>query len=106
MKSIFLILRYFEASSAAARVMTWLGLGLLPVVFISGLFWPRLGFGLAVWSFFFLFAVPALSSPVALRNLLSNRRLMMMPGFASTVVFTMFLHTVLTSAFLPFFAQV
>jgi hypothetical protein len=106
MKPVLLILRYFEAVSTTAHIITWLGLGLLPVVFISGIFWPGVGFGFAVWSFLFLLAVPSLSSPIALRNLLSNRRLMMMPRFAGTAVLTLFLHTLLTSAFLPFFAQV
>lgn len=104
MKAVLLLLRYFAMAMTPIRIMTWVGLGLLPVVFISGLFWPRVSFGFALWSWVFLFAVPATGAPIALRTLLSNRRLMMMPRFAGTAVIALFMLSTLTAAFLPFFA--
>lgn len=104
MKSILHILLYFENVAITRHIMTWLGLGLLTVALASGVLWPRVGFGFALWSFVFLLAVPAFSAPIALRNLLSNRRLMMMPRFADTAVVALFILTLLASVFLPFFA--
>src|SRR5688572_19721529 len=105
MKRLLLILSYFQAASTTVRILTWLGMGLLPIAFICGLFWPRLGFGFAIWSCIALFGASVFSSPVTLRNLMSNRRLMMMPGFAGTAVLALLVLTVLASSFLPFFAS-
>jgi hypothetical protein len=105
MKSILLLLQYFQSASLPIRLITWLGWGLLAASLVIGLLWRgRVTFGIAVWTFFVLLVFPAFAAPLALRTLLSNRRLMIMPGFARNAVLALFVYAVLTAAFLPCFA--
>ncbi|MES2624778.1 MAG: hypothetical protein V4628_05840 [Pseudomonadota bacterium] len=104
MKPILFILRYLMTWDISTPVTYYLGLFMLPLVFVIGMVWPRLGFGLAIWNFLLLLAIPLFTLPISIRTLLSNQRLALMPGFARKVIVALFIQIVLTASFLPFFA--
>ena len=104
MKKILVILRYLLSWITPVPWPYYTGITMLPVVLLCGLFFPRVAFGLAVWTFMFLLGIPLVGLSSALRKLLSNHRLMLLPGFAMTTVLAAFIQTLLTASFLPLFA--
>ena len=84
--------------------LTAIAAALLPAALVAGLWSPRLGFGLAVWDYVLLLAMPFMLAPRLLRMLLCNRRLLLVPGFASHSLLAALVFTVLHSAFVSVFA--
>lgn len=101
---MLVLLRQFLAPFSGWFSLHYPGLALLPVIFISGLFNPRLAFGIAVWAYVMLLAVPFAIAPRVLRSLLTNRRLSLVPGFSQQALLVALLMTLLQAMFLPAFA--
>ena len=103
MKSYGMILFYLFTWRTAIIVAMSLGLLLLVVALVSlALNFYFAAFALAVVAFLPLVGVPYLSAAPAMRKLISNRCLSMMPNFALRVGIVLLVLTITTAGFLPF----
>ncbi|MES2606049.1 MAG: hypothetical protein V4603_14020 [Pseudomonadota bacterium] len=97
---MMLLLRQFFTPFNGSPLQAYIGFALLAVLIMIGFFYPRLAFGIAVWDYVLLFAVPFSLAPKVLRSLICNRRLLLVPGFAQRAVLAALIFTLMQSSFL------
>lgn len=101
---MMLLLRQFFMPFSGWPWLSYLGFLLLPVLLLIGLVYPRVAFGVAVWDYVILLALPFTLAPKVLRALICNRRLVLVPGFARRAVLVALLFTLAHSIFINAFA--
>lgn len=104
MRQLFPLIRQFLLPFNGWPGLCYIGLALLPVTLLTGLFYPRIAFGLAVWDYTMLLAIPFTVAPKMLRTLLCNQRLGMVPSLQRSVVLALLIFTFLQSSFVATFA--
>jgi hypothetical protein len=101
MKSYGLILLYLFTWRTVITGAMFLGLLLLALALSTSIYNPYLAFSLAVIAFMNLLGVPYLSAAPAMRKLISNRSLSIMPNFSFRVGLVLLTLTIVTAGFLP-----
>lgn len=101
MKGFGMLLLYFFTWRSVIVGSVLLGLVVLALAMGLAALAPRGAIAMALLAFVLLLAVPYLSAPKALRTLISNRRLAMVPGLPVRTGLAMCLLTALTAVFLP-----
>jgi hypothetical protein len=106
MKACYFLLRYLMTWMRPLAWLVWLGLALLGGVIGAGLFGPdHVAFGLSVYTFATLLALPYLIAWHPFRVMLSCRRLALIPGFRLQLGFALLLFTLLLAVFMPLASQ-
>lgn len=101
MKGFGMVLLYFFTWRSVIAGAVVFGLALLALASSLAMLFPQGAAVVALFAFGFLLAIPYLAAPKALRTLISNRRLAIVPGFPLRTGFAMLVLTLLTAAFLP-----
>jgi len=102
MKACFVLLHYLTTWMAPVRWLLWLGLALALAMAVMGIAHQgNVAFGLAIYSFVFLLALPYLFAWHAFRTILGSRRLALLPHFRLQLGLALLLLTVLLALYLP-----
>ncbi|MDY6982637.1 MAG: hypothetical protein SV422_06085 [Pseudomonadota bacterium] len=101
MKGFGMLLLYFFTWRSVIVGAVVLGLAMLALASSLAMLFPQGAAAATLLAFVFLLAVPYLAAPKALRTLISNRRLTIVPGFPLRTGVAMLLLTFMTAAFLP-----
>jgi hypothetical protein len=99
-KGTLLLLRQFLTPFSGWPWLSYFGVALIPLLLLIGMFNPRFAFGLAVWDYIILLAIPFTLAPKMLRTLICNRRLVLVPGLARRAVVVALLFTLLHAGFI------
>ncbi len=101
MKGFGILLLYFFTWRSVIIGSAFLGLALLGLAASVAAMSAQAAFALTLPAFAFLLAVPYMSAPKALRTIISNRRLAIVPGLPLRTGLAMLALTTLIGAFIP-----
>jgi hypothetical protein len=104
MKALGTLLLYFFTWRTVIIGSVFVGAALLALASSIFVFSSNGATAATMLAFIFLLAVPYLSAPYALRMIISNRRLAIVPGLPLRAGLALFVLTCLTAAFIPFSA--
>lgn len=100
MKQILALFLYYLGWHGFIRWLVRVGLVLVAVAIVGAFFSTNFAFGAAIYAYICIFALPLLMLPGPFRNLITNQRLGLVPGFRLRAGLALLLLTLLASGIL------